>query len=87
MKKSIFASAAAASLMVAFAASPVMAETEVNHEELFEQLDVQGNGVITLEEAQAHPEVYDQFDELDANGDGELTLDEFEAFEADDEMF
>lgn len=81
MKKSIFTSAAAASLVVAFASAPVMAVTNVNHEELFEQLDVQGNGVITLEEAQAHPGVYDQFDELDTNGDGELTPEEFEAFE------
>ena len=81
MKKSIFTSAAAASLVVAFASTSVMAATNVTHDDLFEQLDVQGNGVITLEEAQAHPSVHDQFDALDTNGDGELTPEEFEAFE------
>ncbi|TGG90226.1 hypothetical protein E4656_19055 [Natronospirillum operosum] len=82
MKKSIFTSAAAASLVVAFASSAVMA-----NDELFEQLDVNGDGVITLEEAQAHPDVYDQFDDLDSDGSGELTPEEFEAFEPDEDMF
>lgn len=46
--------------------------------EAFRRLDVDADGWISREEAQAHPEVSANFANVDADNDGRLTLSEFE---------
>ena len=46
--------------------------------EAFRQLDVDGDGWITREEAAVHPEVSANFSNSDADSDGRLSLSEFE---------
>ena len=85
MKKTLLASV----LVLGFAAQAAATDAEpseidysdYDNADLFMELDVQGNGVITREEAEAHPELYEQFDELDLDGSGTLTIRELEAFE------
>lgn len=45
----------------------------------FRQLDVDGDGWITVEEAAAHPEVAANFQKADSDHDGRLSSEEFEA--------
>ena len=45
----------------------------------FRELDADGDGWISVEEAAAHPEVAANFAKADADGDGKLSLEEFEA--------
>lgn len=47
----------------------------------FDNLDVDGNGTISKEEATADAVVLTQFDTLDVNKDGELTKEEFALLE------
>lgn len=45
----------------------------------FEVLDLDGDGVLTLEEAMAHPEVTPEvFDDADVDGTGTLTQEQYE---------
>jgi EF hand len=44
---------------------------------IFDKLDVNHDGKLTLEEAQAHPTVAAHFKDADANGDGVVTKEEF----------
>lgn len=47
----------------------------------FEQLDVDGTGVLTIEEALAHPQMTTEtFDAVDADGTGVLTPEQYESF-------
>jgi hypothetical protein len=45
----------------------------------FQQLDADGDGWISVEEAAAHPEVAANFQKADRDQDGRLSLEEFEA--------
>ncbi len=47
----------------------------------FEQLDKDGNGYITADEAAVRPDLSDGFKTTDTNGDGKLNSAEFSAFE------
>jgi Ca2+-binding EF-hand superfamily protein len=49
---------------------------------MFDRLDTNQDGYISLEEARAHPEVADQFSRLDRDGDGRLSRSEFEGWAA-----
>lgn len=46
-----------------------------------EQLDANGDGVISPEEATAHPRLSENFDEYDTDGSGALEQGEFARFE------
>ncbi len=48
-----------------------------------ETLDANGDGQISQEEAQAHPELAKQFDSLDQDGSGSLERAEFARFETE----
>lgn len=47
----------------------------------FEQFDRDGNGYISMDEAQAGAELSSNFKATDKNGDGQLDISEFSAFE------
>jgi hypothetical protein len=76
MKKMPFVTAIAASAII-FSGGAVMAEEVLT----FEQLDVDGNGYISAEEAQVRTELSDALKDSDADGDGQLNIAEFSAFE------
>jgi glucose/arabinose dehydrogenase len=70
-----------AALSVALA-DAVAADEEIRPQDrpaAFRELDVDGDGWISVEEAAAHPEVAANFAKADADGDGKLSLEEFEA--------
>jgi hypothetical protein len=46
---------------------------------IFDKLDVNHDGKLTPDEAQAHPTVASHFKDADANGDGVVTKEEFMA--------
>lgn len=78
----------ASALVLGFAATAVADEatseydySDYDYVDLFMELDVEGNGVITREEAEAHPELLEQFDDLDQEGTGFLTIQELQEFE------
>jgi Ca2+-binding EF-hand superfamily protein len=50
-----------------------------NRPAAFRELDVDGDGWISVEEAAAHPEVAANFEMADADHDGRLSLEEFES--------
>ena len=55
-------------------------DKKAQFEQYFKRADVDGNGVISREEAQKYmPGVFRHFDRLDANGDGQLTREEIAA--------
>lgn len=59
-------------------------EDDFDHAQVFMELDTDGDGVISREEAEQadqYPELAEQFDELDEDGDGVLTMEEFEEFD------
>lgn len=51
--------------------------------ELFDQLDMNGDGVVDEEEARYSLQLEEQFDELDTDDDGDLEMAEFREFETD----
>jgi hypothetical protein len=66
-----------------FAEEPLVASADAFAAEAssvpsFSTLDVNGDGVISLGEAQAHPELAAVFQEADKNGDGVLDRAEFQ---------
>jgi EF-hand domain pair len=61
--------------------SPPSAQSQpVDVGAIFDKLDVNHDGKLTPEEAQAHPTVAAHFKDADANGDGVITKEEFLAF-------
>lgn len=53
--------------------------------EMFKTLDVDGNGVLTAEEAEGDPKVAEEFPHADANEDGVISLDEMMNMKFSDE--
>jgi hypothetical protein len=61
-------------------APPPTAQTQsVDVGAIFDKLDVNHDGKLTPDEAQAHPTVAAHFKDADANGDGIVTKEEFMA--------
>jgi EF-hand domain pair len=59
---------------------PATAQTQsVDVGAIFDKLDVNHDGKLTPDEAQAHPTVAAHFKDADANGDGVVTKEEFMA--------
>ncbi|MGB5202523.1 MAG: hypothetical protein WBN68_23090 [Sedimenticolaceae bacterium] len=73
---------AAAAVLGTLIAQPVFADANV---ETFTKLDVDGNGFISMEEAEAHSELPDAFADGDDNDDGQLEMAEFAKLEISDE--
>ncbi len=73
---------AVVAVLGALMAQPVFADANV---ETFKQLDVDGNGFISIEEAEAHSELPDAFADGDDNDDGQLDMTEFGKLEISDE--
>lgn len=75
------------SAVLAFAATGAMAEDSMtggqSNEELFSQLDVNGDGVIDFDEAASSVALSDQFEQLDEDGSGDLSQEEFSNFQMD----
>lgn len=71
------------SAVLAFAATGAFAEdaSGQSHEDLFNQIDANGDGVIDFDEAAASVALSDQFETLDEDGSGDLTLEEFQNFD------
>lgn len=81
MKKTLISTALLLVSATGFAATGgIEAPVDADIYEAFTALDVAAEGFITLEEAQAHDELFAQFMDIDTNGDGVISLDEFEAF-------
>ena len=57
--------------------APPPAGAPVDVGAIFEQLDVNHDGKLTPQEAQAHPTVAANFAKADTNGDGVITKEEF----------
>ena len=80
MKTRIFAAAVlSAAVSLAFAASPDAAAPGRNG---FQNLDKNGDGSISREEAAASPRLSESFDRIDTNKDGMLSADELRAARA-----
>lgn len=75
------AAAEAAARDAANAATPVQDVDDSG----WAQLDADGNGTLSREEAAAVPALQAAFDAADADGSGELTREEYRAHVADDE--
>jgi hypothetical protein len=58
--------------MLLLASGAVFAATEEHSGMSFSDLDADGDGVVTRDEADASPDLADSFDALDANADGVL---------------
>ena len=56
---------------------PVAALAQVDHEQEFDALDLNGDKRVSLAEAAGFPNVVLRFDKADRNRDGKLTLREF----------
>ena len=68
-------------LVLASASMGAAAETEgMGAEEAFNQLDANGDGVLTQDEANVDLLLAEQFEMLDADGSGDLSMEEFETF-------
>ena len=57
----------------------------VDSAEMFKKLDIDADGYITVEEAEAHADLPDAFADGDANEDGLLDMAEFAKLEITDE--
>lgn len=60
---------------------------EVDHGQLFMELDTNADGAISRDEAEEatdYPSLAEQFDELDEDGNDELSMEEFEAWEPEE---
>lgn len=64
-----------------FTANRDMVQLPDQHEALFSQLDINGDGDIDREEAQVYPPVTKHYDELANKETGVITRSEFAAFE------
>ncbi len=51
-------------------------------DEMYKQLDANGDGYISVDEATANPQLAEKFKSLDANSDNRLDQGEFAQFEA-----
>lgn len=64
----------------AAAVSVVFAQSgSADLKDAFKKLDADGNGYVTVQEAEKDRSVLEQFNRLDTNGDGRLNQQEFEA--------
>ena len=65
--------------VVAFTALHALAKetTVLVEKELFDAIDADSNGTISIEEAKINTKLTNAFSTLDVNGDKELTLEEF----------
>jgi hypothetical protein len=79
MNKKASLSVVTASAILLFT-GPIGAEEFV---QTFEQIDVNGDGYISVEEAEIRADVLDNLEAIDENGDGRLNSAEFSAFEAE----
>lgn len=77
---------------VPFAAVALLLSALVGHSavaddnaEIFKKLDVDANGLITKDEAEANTSIAGSFDDGDSNEDGMLDMDEFAKMEVVDE--
>ena len=75
-KKASFIFAVASAIMLSTA--PVAAEEYV---QTFEEIDVDGDGYISVEEAEVRPDLSENLQASDTNEDGKLNSAEFSAFE------
>ncbi|MGD8558639.1 MAG: EF-hand domain-containing protein [Gammaproteobacteria bacterium] len=57
-------------------------EGDMAHNKMFKQLDKDGNGIISKEEAGANKELTEAWKELDKDTSGGLEMSEFAAFES-----
>lgn len=80
MKKTALISSVLFTLGTVGVAGPALAES-MDNEELFNQLDANGDGVLTEEEVTNYPQIADQFDTLDADGSGDISKEEFQAYQ------
>jgi Ca2+-binding EF-hand superfamily protein len=71
-------------LFGAMFALPAFADEDANTK-AFKALDTDGNGLLTMQEAEANVKVADGFADADANGDGILDMDEFAKMEISEE--
>ncbi len=72
----------AVALLGAMLAQPVFADANT---EAFKALDTDGDGVLSMQEAQANDNVADEFADGDVNGDGMLDTEEFAKMEIGEE--
>lgn len=71
-------------LFGAMFALPAFAEEDANMK-AFKALDTDGDGLLTMQEAEANVRVADEFADADANSDGMLDMDEFAKMEVGEE--
>lgn len=76
-KYSLFKTVCGLTALLVF--SPVFAESESS--DAFKQLDVNGDGYISTEEAAGNSELLNQWANVDKNSDGQIEMSEFSAFE------
>ena len=62
---------------VAFAAGGALAQSQSVADKYFDELDLNGDGYVSLAEAAGNPEVVKRFDKADRNRDGKLSRKEF----------
>lgn len=63
-------------------APPVAADAKI---EMFNRLDVDGNGSISQQEAEAHEDLPEVFEDSDVNDDGQLDMGEFEKIDFEED--
>lgn len=83
--KTKFAAFAVATVIAFMSVSPVFAASDEDATAMFKELDTDGSGTISMDEAEAHPNLAGSFAEGDANEDGQLDMEEFQKMEVSDE--
>lgn len=81
----LFALSAALAMPMAFAQDPQTGDaddmaSQAQPQLTWADLDTDGDGVLSREEAAAHPALGSVFDQADSDGDGKLTADEYRAY-------
>jgi hypothetical protein len=66
-----------AALCIALAAGGALAQSKSATDKYFDELDLNGDGYVSLAEAAGNPEVVKRFDKADKNHDGKLSRKEF----------